>query len=240
MIAKTQGIVFKTIKYADNSLIAKVFTEAFGMRSYLVRGLNGKGGSTRKSAFRQLSILDLVVYEKNRGNLQNIKEIVSIYPYSSMPFDVKKQCIAMFINEIMYRSIHSEEPDAALYHFLKESLLQLDSLETAVENFHLNFIASLTGFLGFAPRNNFSASNAFFDLQEGFFVSDQPIHNNFMNKRLSAKMFHLISNEYPSANLFTNAASRNEFLLKMIDYYRLHIPVFGEIKSHVVLKDLLA
>lgn len=240
MISKTRGIVFKTIKYSDNSLIAKIYTENLGLRSYMIRGVNGKKSSSKKSAFQSLSILDMVVYEKEKGGLQNIREIESIYPYKSWPFDIRKSCIALFLNEVMYRSIHNEEPDEALFQFLLQSLITLDEAEISVENYHLQFLAGLSRYLGFAPRNNFSSQNHFFDMQEGLFISEKPLHSNYLEPALSLKLFHLITDPEQIRQLTINAASRNELLLKLIDYYRLHIPGFGEMKSHLVLKDVLS
>lgn len=239
MICKTRGIVFKTIKYSDNSLIAKIYTEAFGLRSYMIRGVNNKKSTSGKSAFQPLSILDLVVYEKEKGGLQNIREFENIYHYKSLPFDIRKSCIALFMNEIMYRSIHSEEADSLLFQFLHQSLIQLDEIGTSIENYHLSFLAGLSKCLGFSPMNNFSGANHFFDLQEGLFVADQPMHANFLDPSLSMKLFQLITDSEHLNTLLVNAATRNELLSKLLDYFRLHIPGFGEVKSHIVLKDVL-
>ncbi len=240
MISKTRGIVLKTIKYSDNSLIAKVYTEAHGLRAYMVRGLNGKGASARKGAFQQLALLEMVVYEKDRSNLQNIKEIVSRYPYRSMPYDMHKRCIAMFVNEVMYRSIHSEEADQQLFRFLYNALINLDDADEGFENFHLHFLVELSSFLGFAPRNNYSSANQIFDLQEGYFVKEVPMHAHFLDITLSKKLLYLISEPDNINSRLVNAAMRNELLSKLIDYFRLHIPVFGEVKSHQILSEVLS
>jgi DNA repair protein RecO (recombination protein O) len=240
MISKTRGIVLKTIKYSDNSLIAKVYTEEHGLRAYMVKGLNGKGASARKGAFQQLTLLEMVVYEKDRSNLQNIKEIVSLYPYRSMPYDMHKRCIAMFVNEVMYRSIHSEEADRDLFRFLYNALIILDNAEVGFENYHLLFLTQLSSFLGFAPRNNYSSASQIFDLQEGYFVKETPMHAHFLDKAMSKKLYYLISEPENINNRLVNVALRNELLLKLIDYYRLHIPVFGEIKSHQILSEVLS
>lgn len=240
MICKTRGIVFKTIKYSDNSLIAKVYTQAFGLRSYMIRGVNGKKSASKKSAFQPFSILEMVVYEKEKDGLQNIREIESIYPYKSLPFDIRKSCIALFMNDVMYRSIHSEEADEALFQFLLNSFVTLDEKETSVVNFHLQFLTGLSRFLGFVPMNNFSLINPYFDLQEGLFVSEQPMHSNFLDKLLSQKLSQLITDPENVNVILPAAATRNELLIGLIDYYRLHIPGFGELKSHLVLKDVLS
>lgn len=240
MICKTRGIVFKTIRYTDHSRITKIFTEEFGLRSYIIRGFSSKKNTSLKSALQPFSILHLVVYEKEKEGLQNIREIEHIHPYQSLLFDMKKSSIALFMNDIMYRSIHSEEPDKALFHFLLNALTTLDLAENFFENHHLYFLTELSRLLGFGPMNNFSPFNQFFDLQEGLFISQQPLHNNFLNPSLSQKLSLMISDPLHNKLLFPNADSRNEMLVKLIDYYRLHIPGFGEVKSHLVLKEILS
>lgn len=239
MISKTSGIVFKTIKYSDNSLIVRVYTEAFGLRTYMIRGMNSKKSSARKGAFQPLSILDLLVYEKEKGGIQSIREVESVYPYRSIPFNIRKGCISLFINEVMFSTISSEIADPALYHFLHDSLISLDETETHFENLHLQFLTGLTHYLGIAPRDNYSPVNQFFDLQEGVFVSQPPLHVNWLDKALSRKLFQMTTQPGDAGDLFTNSAARNEFMIRMIDYYRLHIPGFGEMKSPAVLKEVL-
>lgn len=239
MISKTSGIVFKTIKYSDNSLIVKVYTEVFGLRTYMIRGLNNKKSSARKGAFQPLSILSLLVYEKEKGGIQSIRELENVYAYRSIPFNIRKGCIALFINEVIYSAITSEIADPALYHFLHKTLIELDETEGHFENLHLRFLTGLTNYLGIAPRNNYSPANQVFDLQEGIFVSQPPLHVNWLDETLSRKLYQMTTQPGDADCLFVNSAARNEFMIRMIDYYRLHIPGFGEMKSPAILSEIL-
>ncbi|HQS52668.1 MAG TPA: recombination protein O N-terminal domain-containing protein, partial [Daejeonella sp.] len=39
MLHKTRGIVFKTTNYAESSVVVQIFTEKFGLQSYLINGI---------------------------------------------------------------------------------------------------------------------------------------------------------------------------------------------------------
>ena len=73
MITKTRGIVLNYIKYGDTSIICKIYTEQFGLQSYIINGIR-KSKSKNIGLYQPLNILDLVVYHKKTSGLQRIKE----------------------------------------------------------------------------------------------------------------------------------------------------------------------
>jgi DNA repair protein RecO (recombination protein O) len=180
-----------------------------------------------------------VVYEKGNDKLQNIRETETAYQYSSIPFNVIKGTIVLFLNEVLYKSLHEEGSNPELFSFLFDALTAFDRMEESFHDFHLNFLIRLSKFLGFFPRKNYSAQNCFFDLQEGVFISDKPLHSNFMDKSMAAKFYTMLDTKAPEVNIFSNTIDRNQFLQKLLDFYRLHVPGFGELKSHKVLHDVL-
>jgi DNA repair protein RecO (recombination protein O) len=237
MLHRTRAIVLKTVKYSETSVIARMFTEEFGLRSYILKGVLGKKKNGTRTLLQSLSLLDLVAYEKPGAGLQNIKEINIAHPYANIPFDVHKGAILMFLNEIIYKSIGEQEPDHAMFAFIYQQLLMLDETTEEVAEFHLAFIIRLTKYLGFLPRNTYSRNNTFFDMQEGEFVSMQPMHSNFLNPAHSYQLNRLL--QPGDSKIFVNAAMRNALLEKIINYYSLHVPGFGEVRSLPVLHQLL-
>ena len=73
MIYKTRGIVLRTVDYSDTSLIAKIYTEQFGIQSYLIKGAHRKNASIKANLFQPLALLELVVYKKEKKQLQVLK-----------------------------------------------------------------------------------------------------------------------------------------------------------------------
>jgi DNA repair protein RecO (recombination protein O) len=169
MLHKTRGIVLHTVKYSETSLIVKVYTEAFGIQSYMVKGARNPKSKLRPILFQPLTLLELVAYHKERNTLQSIKEIRLAHPYQSMPFDIRKSSIALFLNEVVYRSVGEEESNPALFEFLWSSFLLLDAVEEPFMHFHLLFTIKLTKYLGFHPRNTRTDEHCFFNLSEGTF-----------------------------------------------------------------------
>jgi len=240
MLHKTIGIVFHTVKYADTSIIAKIYTEKFGLRSYMIRGVKSKKSKPRSAFLQHLSVLNMVVYENQKKHLQSIREIDAAYQYQTIPFNIEKSSILLFMNEILLKSIVEEEPNQKLFNFIYSSVVELDRCGKGYQDFHLHFMVQFSRFLGFFPGNTHSGQNEFFDLQEGVFLHSRPLHNNYLEPAPGGKLSLLLENNSWDRRICRNAAERNELLGKLIEYYRLHIEGFGDVKSHLILKQIFS
>ncbi|NOR87446.1 MAG: DNA repair protein RecO [Bacteroidales bacterium] len=239
MIEKTKGIVVKTTKYSETSLIVKIFTEAFGMRTYMIRGVRKKKSRTPLNLFQPLSILDLVVYEKTNRDLQNTKDVKSEYIYTSIPYEIKKSSIIIFLNELIFQSIKEEEANPNLFQFLYHSLIYLDEIKTDYQNFHLYFMIQLTRFLGFEPSHNFSTNQKIFDLQEGRYTSLKLTDAACITPPLS-HLFHQLSTSSSFKNEIHISRSQRQLLIdKILMYYQFHLAGFTEMKSIGVLLEVM-
>ena len=151
MLVTTKAIVLSTIKYGDADLIVKCYTQE-GLKSYMLkRILKAKKGKLKAAYFQPLTQLELVAKHNVKGNLNFIKEAKVSYPYSSITFDISKQAIALFLSEILNKSIHEEEVNAPLFEYIETALIWLDT-HNNVANFHLLFLVNLTKHLGFYPE----------------------------------------------------------------------------------------
>jgi DNA repair protein RecO (recombination protein O) len=240
MLHKTRGIVLHTVKYSETSLIVKVYTEAFGIQSYMVKGARNPKSKLRPILFQPLTLLELVAYHKERNTLQSIKEIRLAHPYQSMPFDIRKSSIALFLNEVVYRSVGEEESNPALFEFLWSSFLLLDAVEEPFMHFHLLFTIKLTKYLGFHPRNTRTDEHCFFNLSEGTF---QPlfIEGICLDRTMSNTWCRLPDwpFEKPAIPDLT-AKERDDLLDALLLYYRFHLPGFSGFRSAEVLHSVLS
>lgn len=239
MIEKTRGILLHQVKYSENSIIATIYTEAFGRQSYIVSGVHGRKSGVKSSVFQPLFLLDLEVYHKPGRNLNRIKTARIAVPYSSLPFDIRKSSLAIFLAEILYKCLREEEPDSGLFEFLFHSFSFLDLTEKGTANFHLWFLLKMTTFLGIFPnRENLEISN-YFDLQKARFTSSEPIHPQYMNKHITSLFAQLFDLGFSNLHEFNLTGSeRQELLQKLIDFYQIHFEMIGELKSLRVLKEV--
>ena len=63
VLQKTQGIVLRSLRYGETSLISHIFTRANGVQSFMVQGVRTSSQRSNKAALLQpASLLELVVY----------------------------------------------------------------------------------------------------------------------------------------------------------------------------------
>ena len=237
MLFKTKGIVFQRIKYSETSIIVKIYTEIFGLQTYIVKGARSRKSKIKSNLFQNLSLLDLVVSKKEKSKINFLTEVRQTYQFTTIPFDIRKSSIAIFLNEILYKTIREEEPNQNLFDFLFNSIQLLDHQEKDFANFHLLFLIKLTKHLGFFPHQK---QFKYFDLTEGIFVKEIPIHQYFLNTELSLILNNLLNISFEKINeIKISKIQRLQLLEKIIDYYKIHIENFKEIKSLAVLQTVL-
>src|SRR6201989_1112200 len=86
MTHKTKGIVLRTIHYGETSVITSVYTELFGMQSYIVKGVRQatKKTQSKQMYFQPAAMLDMEVYHNELKNLQFVKEYKWSYLYNKV------------------------------------------------------------------------------------------------------------------------------------------------------------
>ncbi|MGE5424753.1 MAG: DNA repair protein RecO [Syntrophothermus sp.] len=239
MLYSTRGIVLHYLKYSESSIIAKVYTELFGLQSYMVKGIRNPRARMKTGLFQPFTILELSVYHKEKSGLQNLKEAHHAFPYQTIPFDIRKSSIMLFMDEVIYKSVKEEEPNKALYHFIEDACIRLDGMKEGYNHFHLHFLLRLTEFLGFIPQDNFSRETPIFDMQEGLFASTVPLHADYLLQDDSLLLHQLLTVSPDDWRLLPISAHQRDVLLsKLLAYYRVHIPGFA-VQSHAVLHDVL-
>ncbi len=238
MIETTKGIVFQSVKYSETSIIVKIFTESLGIQSYIIKGVRSKKAKIKTALFQPLQLLEITASHRENKDLNFLKEARVAFAYQSIPFDMQKRSVLMFLNEVVVRSIKEESANQTLFNWLWQSLIWYDLAESPGTNFHLVFLMQLSKFLGFYPKNPERVSG-YFDLQEGIFTNSEPPHPHYISG-VFTEMFHqlsLTSFNKPD-NISLTSGQRRKLLNIIISYYQLHLTGFGEIKSLDVLQQL--
>ena len=147
----------------------------------------------------------------------------------------------MFLNEVLYKSLRLHEADEVLFEFLFHAIEILDSISKGLSNFHLYFLLRLTRFLGFYPDTTLAASAAYFDLKNGCYSKMQPPHALILEPPYTELWTALLNSKFDNLdNLSISSAQRKYLLEKILEYYRLHVEGFGQVRSHEILEEVLA
>ena len=245
MIHKTKGIVLRSVKYGETSLIVTVFTELFGLQSYLVNGVRtvSKKGATKAALFQPAAILDLVAYHNEFKNLQRLKEFKWDYLYQHIYSDVRKNAVALFMIELLTKCLKQPEANADLFYFTEDSLHHLDEAnDTVTANFPLFFALHLAAFFGFRISDEYSQIKHYLDLEEGTFVEKQPEHQHYLQDREAAAVSHLLKIMQPAEleQVALNQELRRRITHALEEYYTLHIPDFGTMRTLPVLREVMS
>jgi len=237
MLVKTKAIVISSLKFQDKNLIVKCFTQSDGLKSYFVRGAFSSGKSAQKIAyFQPLTILEIEAVHKNKGTLENFKEIKIAAPFHSIHSDVVKSTIVMFVSEILHHSIHEEEKNESLFAFLETALHWLDHHDETA-NFHLILLLEVTKYLGFYPDVS-DLEQPFFEMTEGVFSGQHAISS--LSESETALLKKLIGIKFDNSQKMFHVSERQTLLKILIDYYSFHLDGFKRPKSLEVLKEVFS
>jgi DNA repair protein RecO (recombination protein O) len=231
MLHKTRGVVLTFIRYKESSIIVKIFTEAFGLCSYIVNGARsqpkGRASGSKMALYQPLTLLDLVVYHRAGHPLERIAEVRLAHPYTSIPFDVRKSTVCLLLTEVLAKTLTEEKEDPELFDFLHQSLVELDGPGSAPDHFHLLFLLQLAHHLGFGATHAGE-------------IAGQLGHAGhfFDHDRLAQPLHQLCLADSYAAPVGLDRASRTALLDAVLQFYALHVENFGELKSLAVLREL--
>jgi DNA repair protein RecO (recombination protein O) len=245
MIHKTKGIVLRTVKYGETSMIVSMYTELFGLQSYLVNGVRvlSKNGATKATLFQPAAILDLVIYHNELKNLQRIREFKWGYLYKNIFFDVIKNSVALFMVELLQKCLKQPEANTDLFSFTEDAFINLDETsEIALANYPLFFSLHIASFFGLRITDNYSDACSILDLSEGFFVAMKPAHAYFLDGKYSFATSQLLKTMRPDelVQVRLNKEARRILLHAYQTFFALHIQDFGTMRSLPVLQELLS
>lgn len=239
MLEKTKGIVLHYLKFGESSIIAHMFTDTLGRKSFMIKGVRGRKTKLKANQIQPLFILDVEFYHKENQALQLIREFSPAISFNDFPYNVKKSAQAMFMAEVLHRSLRQEEPDAALFDFLENSIEYFDLHSTGSANFHLLFLIKLTRFLGILPLKNNSEDNQIFDIREGTFHSNVPFHFQFLDTQSAKILSKLLDMNYEEGSCIRfSHQERNHLLDEIVRFYSYHHYNLQNLNSYSILKEL--
>lgn len=239
MLLTTRGIVFNQVKYGESSIIAKIYTEHSGLQSFLIKGARSRHAKIRPAHLQHLTLVEMEVSERSNRDIQYIKSLKIACPFRDIPFNVKKSAIAVFLNEVLFKVIREEEANPELFSFLFNAIQFLDLKTGSLGLFHHLFLVRLSRFLGFFPSDNYSERFCYFDLQEGEFCTGPGPAGMIAGHDPSKLLHDLLQLSFEDLDgAGVPPAVRHELLELILDYYRMHIPGFTNIKSHLVLAEV--
>ena len=228
MLKKTAGIVIHYIKYRETSIIVKIFTRELGLKSYIVNSVRTAKATSKIALYQPLSLLDLVVYDKENASLNRISEVKLSHAFQLIPFDFYRSGVAMFVGEVVGKAIYDNYQNEQLHDFLEKAIRNLDSRELNLSIYPHSFLLQLSQFLGFGPAD---AGEFYQQLQQG--AGAVPV------SREEKEYFdQLLESDFGSQTKIPGAV-RRKLMDHLLLFYKVHLDTFSEIKSVKVLMQMM-
>jgi len=241
MLHKTRGIVLHSLPYNDKYAITLIYTEEFGRVPYLTSLSKSRKTRVPRSLFHPLSILDLEVDHKNLRDIQRIKEMKIHIPLVALLTDPVKSAMGIFIAELISKVIREEQANRLLFDFLLQSVQVLELTNVSPANFHLAFMIRFSRLLGFYPDSIGYQKGMYFDMRNGIFTENKPAHIDFLSPDESAVFYNLLRMTYENMPTFRFSGRERQVIIhRVLEYYRLHLSDFPEIKSLEVLHEVFS
>lgn len=228
MLQKTPGIALHYLKYRETSIIVRIFTRELGLKSYIINNVRSAKPTTRIAFYQPLTVLDLVVYDKEGASLNRISEVKLAHAFHRIPFDFYRSGVAMFVGEVAGKAIYDNYQNEKLFDFLKEAILHLDSDPVQLSTYPHSFLLQLSLFLGFGPAD---AKEFYEQLQSGVGVLPLSKEDVFFFDQLMESSF--------DSSLKIPKPIRKRLMEHLLLFYKLHLETFHEVKSLKVLIQMM-
>jgi DNA repair protein RecO (recombination protein O) len=228
-LKKSRGIVLSYIKYSETSIIVRIFTREFGLKSYIINGARSKTAKSKMAFYQPLTLLDLVIYDKEGSNLNRISEAKLLMPFQLIPFDFLRSGIAMFMAEVMGKSVFEGYQNEEFFDFLESTIQLLDNKETSLVHFPLVFLWESSKYLGFAPEDSESFFMELKQYPEGPDVMEE---EKYYLKSVISKSFDC-DDKAPSK-------IRRNMLDHFLLFYGNHLDLAYDWKSVKVLRQMMS
>ena len=236
---KTPALVLSTVNYGDRQLIVDLLTRQAGRQSFIVRLSQSPHGRVHRRLFQPLTLLDADFTLRPNRTLQRFSEVRMSRPWTSLTANPYKMPLVFFVAEFLRHATRDEQDVATLFDYVVDSVEWLAMDSEGYANFHLVFMIRLSMFLGFFPNLESYEPGACFDLRSGCFSTTVPPHPDYIQADEAEAMVGLMRLSFTTMRLFRmSREQRNRCVDVILDFYRLHIPAFPELKTLGVVREL--
>ena len=230
---KSRAIALSYLKQGESSIIAKIFTEEKGLQSFIVKGVRANKSKKKLGHFQPLQLLNINATHLTKNSLQYISEIALEHTQITDGIDMKKNFLSIFVAEVISKVLLETEKDKALFKFMWELKIDLNSIEKINPNFPIIFLIRLSEYLGFSPSKE-EINGAYFNMELGGFTNNNQQLNYYIEKDNSTYLRELLENK----DINIPYQNRNQILLHLIQYYKLQHHELKNMTSHLIIESL--
>ena len=228
---ESRAIALLNHKYGEGAVIAKVFTEEYGLKSFSVKRNKSKKSKNKILLLDKMNLLTINAKNNSKKEIQYLSEINLAYAYQNT--SLKNKLIRLFIVEVLSKALIDSERNINLFQFIWNTNTQIDNLENVNNNFCIIFLIQLSEFLGISPSTE-NIDLPYFNLNSGNFTNIKNKNEEIIKGEIINYFKRLIIKE----NVIIPYQSRQELIKILFRYYSIHHINLSNIKSYEVIESL--
>ena len=228
---ESRAIALLNHKYGEGAVIAKIFTEEYGLKSFSVKRNKSKKSKNKILLLDKMNLLTINAKNNSKKEIQYLSEINLAYAYQNT--SLKNKLIRLFIAEVLSKALIDSEKNINLFQFIWNTNTQIDNLENVNNNFCIIFLIQLSGFLGISPSTE-NIDLPYFNLNSGNFTNIKNKNEEIIKGEIINYFKRLIIKE----NVIIPYQSRQELIKILFRYYSIHHINLSNIKSYEVIESL--
>jgi len=228
---ESRAIALLNHKYGEGAVIAKIFTEEYGLKSFSVKRNKSKKSKNKILLLDKMNLLTINAKNNSKKEIQYLSEINLAYAYQNT--SLKNKLIRLFIAEVLSKALIDSEKNINLFQFIWNTNTQIDNLENVNNNFCIIFLIQLSEFLGISPSTE-NIDLPYFNLNSGNFTNIKNKNEEIIKGEIINYFKRLIIKE----NVIIPYQSRQELIKMLFRYYSIHHINLSNIKSYEVIESL--
>ncbi len=151
-LLKTAGIVTKTTKYSETSLIVTIITKDFGRISAIANNVRSSRSHMRMG-LQLFAYSEIVLYEaRSKTGLYKLNEVTVLEAFSNIRFSLEKLAYASYFAEIANNAVGEDAPDEEALRLLLNSLFGLERDLCSMEKIKTVFEWRIAAISGYEPQ----------------------------------------------------------------------------------------
>lgn len=237
-LLKEKGIIVRSFKYGESSLILDILTSQHGLKSFIIQSVRKAKSKTSPSSIQLAASVDIDFYLKENADLYQLKEIKVNTIWNSLYSDIRKITMCMFLTELTRKVLskyeNHDEEYIILFNILKD-------LENNDDNWslHIWYLLQLQQIQGISILRHPIESGNYFDIVLQQMGNNIPQHHLYFNRDELNMLSEIESLELRQvSSLHITRTEKNTILNKLLEYLKTQIPSIQVINSLDVLKSV--
>jgi DNA repair protein RecO (recombination protein O) len=150
-LVKTEGVVLKSIKYGDSSLIFSIYTKDLGKVKIIAKGIKRPKNRTLPPGL--FSLTEIVFYKKERSELHLLSSAETLKSFSGLSKSLNRFSWASAVSELLDQLIKGEESNLRIFNLSLKILSRMETTdESNLEKLFWSFALKLSTHLGYKPK----------------------------------------------------------------------------------------